>query len=123
MPANLPNLPRSRGDDFLLAAPGDGWVEREVLVREMMRFVSPGRAHRTLAKYRAAMGLVGPVGHRSVTRDPLIVGSRQVANMTLQNGLRHGRWIREGNMIRHRDHPGAAWTTQEKESAQCRSRE
>jgi hypothetical protein len=92
---------RKRADEFLLAAEGDGWIEREVVIREMMRYVLNGQAHRTAAAKRQGTNEDEPR-----RRDSLRVGSRHVANATFQNALRHGAWVRDGSRVRHRDHPG-----------------
>lgn len=95
------STPRKKGDELLLAAAGDGWVEQEIVIREMMRFVMPGQAHRAVAKSRVEGNDDDPR-----RRDELRVGSRQVANSTFGNALRFGVWIRDGDRVRHRDHPG-----------------
>lgn len=99
------STPRRKADELLLAAPGDGWVDRETVIREMMRFVMPGQAHRTAARSRR-----GTDADEPRRRDTLLVGSRQKANQYLANALKYGVWEydRESKRLRHRDNPGAA---------------
>lgn len=93
------STPRKKGDELLLGASGDGWVSREEVIRHMMQFVMPGQAHRIAARRRVRE-------EDSRHRDPARVGSRQVANATLNNALKYGVWVRDGDRVRHRDwHP------------------
>lgn len=96
------STPRKKADDLLLAAPGDGWVSRETVVREMMRFVMPGQAIRTVARQRK-----GTDENEPRRRDDIRVGSRQKANQFFSNALKYGVWERSGDLVRHRDHPAA----------------
>lgn len=96
-----PSTQRKKGDEFLLAATGDGWVDRDTLLRHMMQFVMPGQAHRIVAKRRKTED-----GPRQ--RDTLRVGSRMIANQTMSMALKTGAWQRDGDRIRHRDWTGEA---------------
>lgn len=96
-----PGMPRKKGDELLLAAEGDGWVERDTLIRHIMQFVMPGQAHRTAAQQRVK-------DDDPRQRDTLRVGSRTVAGKCVANAVTDGAWIREGEKIRHRD-----WQPQE----------
>jgi len=95
-----PSTPRKRGDALLLAAPGDGWVSRETVIREMARFVMPGPAVRRVTARRK-----NAEDPRHL--DPLWVGQRDIAQTALKNAVRNGTWVRDGERVRHRDHPGA----------------
>lgn len=102
------------GDRFLLAAPGDGWVDREELLREMSRFVMPGKAYRyrevhnrSCANYRGSIDEDGKWPRKSSTHDPLEVGQRLAVGKVLRGAVMYGTWVRDGDRVRHRDHPAA----------------
>lgn len=95
------STPRKKGDELLLAVGGDGWVHRDDLVRHMMQFVMPGQAHRLAAKGRKT-------DNDPRQRDSLRVGSRRKAYDIMSMAVKSGAWIREGDMIRHRDCQGEA---------------
>lgn len=95
------STPRRKGDELLLAAGGDGWVPRDDLVRHMMQFVMPGQAHRLAAKSRKT-------DNDPRQRDSVRVGSRKKALDTMSMAVKTGAWIREGDMVRHRDWQGEA---------------
>jgi hypothetical protein len=100
---------RRAGDDLLLAAPGDGWVDVEQLKRHMMPHVMPGKAHRATAATRNDVydedGVLIQT-HNTRRRDSLLVGQRRAAGRALQNAIRRNKWERsaDGTKIRHRDH-------------------
>lgn len=100
---------RRAGDDLLLAAPGDGWVDVEQLRRHMMPHVMPGKAHRETAATRKDVYDEDGVRirtHDSKRRDALLVGQRQAATRALQNAIRDNRWERSADRskVRHCDH-------------------
>ena len=95
------STPRKKADELLLAAPDDGWIPMDDVVRHMMQFVMPGQAHRTAARSRKTDD---DPRHRDSQR----VGARHVANQLAHNALRFGAWLREGDMVRHRDWEGEA---------------
>lgn len=87
---------RRRGDELLLKAEGDGWVDRELLQSEMAKWVLPGQAHRAAAALRKTDDSPRHL-------DPLLVGQNKLAQVALQNAVGKGAWIRDGGRVRHRD--------------------
>ena len=98
--------PRRKADEWLLR---EGPQNVQALKSFMAKFVEPGRAARHAARKRRT---------ESDPRhgDPYAVGAWGIAGVAVGNAVIGGVWIREGDVIRHRD--WVAPITAEKEPAE-----
>jgi hypothetical protein len=94
--SSLRAKPRRKADEWLLQ---DGPQNVQSLKSLMAKLVDPGRAARQAARTRRT---------ESNPRhgDPYAVGAWAIATATVSNTTRSGVWIREGDVIRHRDWVG-----------------
>lgn len=93
-----PDLPRRKADELLLLR-GPLPVERVLL--EIAEYVMPGDAARLAVRHHKTAE--DDELYASRKGDPTAVGKRTRARQVMGNAVRYGVWLREGDMIRHRD--------------------
>jgi hypothetical protein len=95
---------RAAGDRYLKE---HGPTMRRVLILAMADHVQPGKAYRHREMKRSGearrQGREAPV--REVTVEAYAAGARAVVARTLWIAVKKGTWLREGDLIWHKDGP------------------